>query len=74
MPRDRFSHSLGPKPVAATPFPPPASGAFLAIPTSVQAACCNNPFTEQLYQWAFERAQAQLAPSWSDRDVLASWN
>ncbi len=28
----------------------------------------------QLYQWAFERAQAVVQPSWIERDVLAAWN
>ena len=28
----------------------------------------------QLYQWAFQRAQAVVAQSWIQRDVLATWN
>ena len=28
----------------------------------------------QLYQWAFQRAQAVVERSWVQRDVLAAWN
>jgi hypothetical protein len=28
----------------------------------------------ELYQWAFQQAQAVVAMSWIERDVLGTWN
>jgi hypothetical protein len=49
---------------------------FMAAPLAVfqqpgMQMCC---WQCQLYQWAFQRAQAVVAPSWIERDVLAVWN
>jgi hypothetical protein len=49
---------------------------FMAIPLVLlqqQNAQMWN-WQNQLYQWAFERAQAVVEPSWIERDVLAVWN
>lgn len=74
MPTHRFSNLLTPKTVVVTQYPPAVSESFVVIPVGVQAVCCGNPYLDQLYQWAFQRAQAQLASAWTERDVPASWN
>jgi hypothetical protein len=58
------------------PPPRPAADAFVLMPTSAlppttpeQAA-----YQKSLYEWAFAEAQAVVAPSLPERDLLGVWN
>jgi len=47
---------------------------FMMIPVAVLPAVVNPLSFCGLQQWAFQRAQAILKPSWIERDVLGVWN
>jgi len=49
-------------------------GAFLLCPVPVVASPVERSFLQQVYQWAFEQAQAVVRPSWLERDPLGHWN
>lgn len=55
---------------------PQLMSGFVAIPlVLLQSQSINMLVWQcQLYQWAYAQAQAVLAPSWLERDVLAVWN
>ena len=50
---------------------PLAPGAFVACPAALQAACCRNL---NIYELAFQQAQAALRPAPRQRDLFAVWN
>jgi len=47
---------------------------FMIVPVAVLPAVANPSSFCGLHQWAFQRAQAILKPSWIERDVLGVWN
>ena len=73
MSQHRFSNWVASQSSALNPSP--ACG-FMAAPLALlqQPTAQMQNWQNQLYQWAFQRAQAVLEPSWLERDVLAAWN
>jgi hypothetical protein len=53
-----------------------ALSGFMALPRAFlqQQSIETRAWQCQLYQWAWQRAQAVIAPSWLEKDVLAAWN
>lgn len=68
---DTFVHRL-PEPPAPALLP----AAFSMCPVAALPPCCGAqwPMVQQLYQLAFEQAQAVARPSLPERDLLAVWN
>lgn len=69
MPSRRFRL---PAPVS----PAPAADAFVMVPLVCLPALSPEDSARQqaLYQWAFAEAQAVVAPSLQERDLLGVWN
>jgi hypothetical protein len=75
MHRHRFAHQAE----VRLPQPPPLAvspTAFLVCPPCwVQGLSPEQWLYRQwVYQWAFTQAQAVVAPSLPERDLLAAWN
>jgi hypothetical protein len=66
---NRFTLSDLESRTAAAPAP-----AFVAVPQMLIGAADPAVFRQQLYQWAYERAQAAVAPRPQPRDLFASCN
>ncbi len=74
MQSHRFRDQLGLEtrsPVAATRQ---SAGGFMVCPVPLQASAAEQSWQQQIYQMAFEQAQAVVRPSWLERDVLGVWN
>ena len=54
----------------------PATAAFVLMPTSALPATTPEQaaYQKSLYEWAFAEAQAVVAPSLPERDLLGVWN
>lgn len=76
MTQHRFASLLEPTPDAMASMQNNTLQGFTAVPFALvqQSTMPMWAWQCQLYQWAFQRAQAVVAPSWIERDVLAAWN
>jgi hypothetical protein len=54
----------------------PSADAFVLMPTSALPATTPEQaaYQKSLYEWAFAEAQAVVAPSLPERDLLGVWN
>jgi hypothetical protein len=73
MQAHRFRHHLEEmQRRSQAPFVNPNS--FLMCPIPMGASAPDQSLVQQLYQRAFEEAQAIVRPSWLERDPLGTWN
>ena len=76
MTQHRFASLVEPMQDSTPSMQPNIVQGFTAVPCALlqQSTMEMRAWQCQLYQWAFERAQAVVARSWIERDVLAIWN
>lgn len=77
MAQHRFRHLVEEQ--FRIPSPPPAQiqpGSFVVCPmVLMQGLTLGQQLCQMaIYQLAFEQAQADLRPSWPERDLLGIWN
>jgi hypothetical protein len=61
--------------VSPTPLVGASSCGFVACPAAVQLAMGGaQPWQQQLYQWAYQQAQAVVRPSILEGRLAPSWN
>jgi hypothetical protein len=64
MPQHRFTEYFQANRFVPSPF----------VMAPVQVISTMEPWQRDLYQWAYEKAQAVVEPSWVELDVLGVWN
>jgi hypothetical protein len=52
----------------------PSANGFMMCPLPLNPSSADRSWQQQVYQMAFEQAQAVVRPSWIERDVLGVWN
>jgi hypothetical protein len=70
MLQHRFSSLFGNPPMPLQPSLP----ALVAIPMALMGCPEMWSWQRELYQWAYQKAQEVVEPSWIERDVLGVWN
>lgn len=76
MQRHRFSHILNATQDKHQAGPIANTTGFVVFPLAGDRGWTGAPerWQQQVYQWAFEQAQAVNKPSWIERDLLGVWN